>query len=77
MLKPDEIRQEPGYPDKVPGQKPLVESVAGYQTNKEPAAAAFDRGTSTRGGAADAADARREHGADLGPRRSTPTRGTK
>jgi hypothetical protein len=53
--------------------EPKIESVAGYATNKAPAAARFGVGTSTREGAAQAADARRQHSAELSSRKSTPS----
>jgi hypothetical protein len=56
---------KPGYTDsKTPAAVPPIESVAGYRTGKAPAGAAFE-GFSTREGAANAADARREHSNQL------------
>jgi hypothetical protein len=54
--------------------EPKIESVAGYSTGKAPAAATFNRGTSTREGAQAAQDARREHSRELGNRPTTPNK---
>jgi hypothetical protein len=59
------------FPDKKPSAMPPIEKTNVY--SNPPAAAAFDKGTSTREGAAQAADAVREHSRDLGSRRSTPS----
>jgi arginase family enzyme len=63
-----------GLPDKHPTERPAIESEAGYAKGKAPAGACFDEGFSTREGAAQAADARREHSRELTNRRNSPTK---
>jgi hypothetical protein len=52
--------------------KPKIENVAGYPEAKAPDAARFGVGTSTREGAQQAQDARREHSRELGNRPTGP-----
>jgi hypothetical protein len=61
----------PGYPDKRPTNNPPIEQTDVYRP--PPDAARFGKGTSTREGAAQAAEAVRQHSRDLGSRRSTPS----
>ena len=61
----------PGYPDKRPANNPPIEQVDTYR--RPPDAARFGKGTSTREGAQQAQDARREQSRELGNRRSTPS----
>jgi hypothetical protein len=54
-----------GYPDKKPTSPAKVESVAGYQTNKAPAAAEFGKGARNLAEIQQATDARRAHNESL------------